>query len=588
MYFSQVRVDPSDDRYVYVLGVALHRSRDGGRTFTADGGRRVHADHHALWIDPRDGRHMILGTDGGFYATFDRMANWEHLNHMAIAQFYHVTVDSREPYRVYGGLQDNGSWGGPSLGLDGGTINADWIAVGGGDGFVCRVDPFDPDLVYAESQNGAMGRRNLRTGERASIRPRPPRGQRYRFNWNTPFILSGHNPGIFYCAGDYVFRSVKRGDDLRVISPAIARTGRGTGTALAESPRNPDLLWVGTDDGNLWVTLDGGREWKNVADRFGLPGPRWVATVEPSRHADGRCYVAFDGHRSDDDEPYLFVTEDSGQTWTPIRSNLPAGSTRCLREDPKAPDLLFCGTEFAVWVSTDRGRCWIRLNSNLPTVAVHELAIHPTVGEMVAATHGRSLWVLDITPLREMGPEVVNAAAHLFEPNAVVRWRSEPSRGVGGGSQHFRGENPPRTAQLYYSLAKKPESLSLKVLDHTGRTVRELEARPEVGLNVVAWDLTQGPSARERAATTAAPPSAERRATPSPQVAASAGAPQGATRVRSGAVPPGLYRVVLAADGQEHAQTLRVLADPTLPSGVAAVEVEEDEREVLRRIHIDD
>jgi S1-C subfamily serine protease/photosystem II stability/assembly factor-like uncharacterized protein len=560
MYFSQIRVDPSDENFVYVLGVSLHRSKDGGKTFTADGARNVHADHHALWINPRDGRHMIDGNDGGFCVTYDRGATWEHLNHMAIGQFYHAAVDTRRPYRVYGGLQDNGSWGGPSRSLDNrGPLNPDWFSVGGGDGFVCRVDPHDPDWIYSESQDGMIGRRNLRTGQFASIRPRPPRGARYRFNWNTPFLLSAHNAGIFYSAGNVVFRSVKRGDDLRPISPEIARTGRGTASALAESPLNPEVLWVGTDDGFLWVTQNGGGAWTNVAEKVGLPGPRWVATIEPSRFVEGRCYVAFDGHRSDDDDPILAVTEDFGKTWKSIRANLPRGSTRCLREDPVNPNLLFAGTEFAVWVSLDRGANWTRLNNNLPTVAVHELAIHPTAGEMVAATHGRSLWVLDITPLRGMTGEALAAPATLYEPNGVTQWRSEPSRAVGGGNKGYAGENPPRGAAITYSLAQKPQKIALKIVDHAGKTVRELRAKSDVGLNVVRWDLT-GAAARP----TAGP-----------------GGRAGMSGFRGlfagGAlVPPGLYRVVLSVDGKDQAQTLRVEPDPVRASGPTAADQPRD------------
>ncbi|MGH7224076.1 MAG: PDZ domain-containing protein, partial [Gemmataceae bacterium] len=234
MYFSQIRVDPTDEKYVYVLGVSMYHSEDGGKTFKIDNGP-YHPDQHAMWIDPRDGRHMLVGTDGGYYVTYDRMGNWEHLNNMAIGQFYHVAIDSKAPYRVYGGLQDNGSWGGPSHALDGrGPINEDWIETGGGDGFVCRVDEQDPDLVYIESQDGSMRRRNLRTGELSVIRPRNARGRSaYRFNWNTPFLLSSHNSQIFYGGGNYVFRSVKKGSDLEVISPEISRTGRGTASALA-------------------------------------------------------------------------------------------------------------------------------------------------------------------------------------------------------------------------------------------------------------------------------------------------------------------------------------------------------------------
>ncbi len=607
MYFSQIRVDPSDERYLYVLGVSLHRSTNGGKTFTADGGSRVHADFHALWIDPRDGRHLITGTDGGFYATWDRTKRWEHLNTLALGQFYHVTMDSRRPYRVYGGLQDNGSWGGPSRTLSGsGILNEDWISVRGGDGFVCRVDPFDPDIVYSESQNGAMSRRNLATGASARIAPRATRGVRYRFNWNTPFILSAHNPGIFYCGGNFVFRSLKRGDDLKVISPEITRTGRGTATAVAESPLNADVLWCGTDDGNLWVTKDGGANWTNVADKVGLPGPRWVATLEPSRFVEGRCYAAFDAHRSDDDKPHVYVTEDFGGTWRSLSGNLPVGSTRCMREDHKNANLLFCGTEFAAFASLDRGKTWAKINgTNLPTVAVHELALQPNGSDLVAATHGRSVWITDIAPLRQMTGEAVEATAFLYEPVPVVRWHSEPSRGTGGGAQRFVGENPGRRAAISYSLTKKAEKASIRILDYAGKVVRELEAKTEPGLHQITWDLAarapQAPAAGSAGAAETAPtptpvaagadPAAPARepgrpggAGPRGQggqgqgVQGGQGGPQGGQggggggRGGGGArgVPLGTYRVVLDVDGKQWEQALRIEADPTVPPEVAA------------------
>jgi photosystem II stability/assembly factor-like uncharacterized protein len=609
MYFSLLRVDPSDDKYLYVGGIQLARSSDGGKTFKADGGNGVHPDQHALWIDPRDGRHMIVGCDGGFYATYDRMNHWEHLNHMAIGQFYHVAVDNKRPYHVYGGLQDNGSWGGPSHSLaGGGPINEDWISVAGGDGFVCRVDPFDADAVYYESQDGNIGRRNLRTGERGFIRPRQAPGTTaYRFNWNTPFILSNHNPHLFYCGGNYVFRSVKQGDDLRVISPEITRTKRGSATAIVESPRNPDLLWVGTDDGYLWVTRDGGKQWTNVTEKVGLPGPRWVASIEPSRFADGRAYVAFDAHRSDDDEPYVYVTEDYGQTWKSIRSNLPVGSSRVCREDVKNPNLLFVGTEFAAWISLNRGSSWTRLNNNLPTVAVHEFAIHPTAGEVVIATHGRSLWVLDMTPLRQMTANNLKAAAHLYEPNTVVRWRSEPSRGsmYGNGSRLYAGENPPGGAQIYYTLTKKAEKASLKIVDIAGTTVRNLDAKTEPGLHRVTWDFGRGqrggrggpgggaggfagqtggrrgggtvPAGQPAVPAAQAPPEPQGELPQFPAEFAGFG------RGRGPSVAPGVYRIVLTVDGKEYAQNLRVDTDPTMPANWVAPEPENDSEEKQKR-----
>jgi photosystem II stability/assembly factor-like uncharacterized protein len=421
---------------------------------------------------------MIVGCDGGFYVTYDRMENWDFLNHLAIGQFYHVAVDSRKPYYVYGGLQDNGSWGGPtrSLRFGSGPTNEDWSMVGGGDGFQCRVDPHDPDIVYYESQDGGMVRRNLRTSESASLRPK---GQGYRWNWNTPFLVSQHNAGLFYAGGNYVFRSLKRGDDLKPISPEITRTKRGSATALAESPRNPDVLWVGTDDGALWVTRDSGGKWTNVADKVGLPGPRWVASVEPSHFVEGRAYVVFDAHRSDDDEPYVYVTEDFGATWKSLRGKLPTGSTRVLREDVQNPNLLYLGTEFTAWASLDRGAQWQPLNAGLPTVSIHEIAVHPTAGEIVAATHGRSLWVLDVSALRQMTPEVLKAKAHLFEPQAAVRWRSEPPKGsiYGAGNRYFVGTNPPRGAQLYYSLTAKADKINLKIADVNGKVVKNFSKR---------------------------------------------------------------------------------------------------------------
>jgi photosystem II stability/assembly factor-like uncharacterized protein len=570
MYFSHLRVDPSDDKYLYVCGIALYRSHDGGKSFQPNGGNGVHPDQHALWIDPKDGRHMIVGTDGGFYVTHDRMDHWDHVNHMALGQFYHVVVDARQPYHVYGGLQDNGTWGGPSRSLNGsGPTNDDWIVVSGGDGFQCGVDPSDPDLVYFESQDGNIARRNLHTGQWHGIRPRNRPGQPpYRFNWNTPFLLSTHNPHIFYSAGNFVFRSLKQGDDLKPISPEITRTKRGSATALAESPRNPDVLWAGTDDGNLWVTRDGGQKWTNVTPLAsgerklpeGLPGPRWVASIEASRYGEGRAYVVFDAHRSDDDNPYVYVTEDFGQSWKSLRANLPLTSTRVCREDVLNPDLLYLGAEFAVFVSLNRGQTWTKINNNLPTVAVHEFAIHPTAGEIVAATHGRSLWVLDVNVLRQMTLATLKADVTLYRPNTAIRWRSEPGRGslYGHGSRRFAGQNPPPGVQVAYSLRKKATKASLKIVDYAGQTVKELGVSTDPGLHRSSWDLTRNTASRRR-------------------VAADLDAESPPPRRQGGvqAAPPGMYRVVLNVDGKEYTQPLRLESDPTLPATISA---EEDER----------
>jgi photosystem II stability/assembly factor-like uncharacterized protein len=635
MYFSQVRVDPNDEKYLYALGVSLYRSSDGGKTFRSDGGRGVHADHHALWVDPRDGRHMLLGGDGGIYVTCDRMDHWDHLNHAAIGQFYHVAIDTTRDYKVYGGLQDNGSWGGPSRTHNGsGPINEDWVSIGGGDGFKCQVDPNDPDQIYYTSQNGAMGRRNFRTGESAPIRPPgqgPPQGRggaqgqgqaqgapggaqgqpRYRFNWNTPFILSHHNSRIFYAAGNVVFRSLDRGNDLRAISPNITRTDKGSATALGESPRNPNIVYVGTDDGALWVTKDGGTTWTDIVKNVGLAKPCYVATIEPSRFAENRAFVAFDGHRSDIDDPLVFVTEDTGATWKPLRGNLPRGSSHCLREDIKSADLLYLGTEFGFWVSLDRGQSWTSLNTNLPTVAVHDVAIHPTAGELVAATHGRSLWVLDVTPLRQTTREVAKADVFLYKPTSAVRWRGAPSHG--GTNRRFEGQNPSSASLIDYALAKKADKIGLKVVGIDGAVVSELRASGAPGLHRVAWDLTRGPGpgggllgfrggpgggGGGRGAAAPGPAAASGSGTGAQARPAAGGA---AARAGGGgesesvteavparrfgfgrlqAVPPGLYRIVLSVDGKDYTQTIRVEPDPNAPNiEIAADDGEGEESE---------
>lgn len=561
MYFSVVRVDPSDDNTVYALGDApvLWRSTNAGKRFEpVSTARGVHADAHALWIDPANAKHLVIGCDGGFYVSYDKGNAWEHLNTLALGQFYHVAVDNRRPYRVYGGLQDNGSWGGPSHSLRSyGPVNEDWVYVSGGDGFVCRVDPTDPDLVYAESQGGMMNRRNFRTGESAFIRPRAGQGDEpLRFNWNTPFILSNHNPSIFYCGAQYVFRSVKKGDSLKQISPDLTRSKKGSMTAINESPRTPDVLWAGTDDGNLWVSKDGGAKWDNVSANLvkaGVPGPRWVATIEPSRDKDGRCYVVLDGHRSDDDKPYVMATEDFGATFTSLNANLPAVcTTRVLREDITTPDTLYLGTEFGAWVSINRGASWAKLGGNLPTVPVHEFAQPTVAADLVAATHGRSVWVADISTLRQLKPDTLKEPVKLFAPAPAVRWKL----GAGGESPYsttdrrFVGTNPAAGATLEYHLGKPAKKVALKVVDVAGKTVRTFDNPPATaGLHRVQWNLSSAP-------------------------------PQGGSFRRAASVQAAVYKVVLTVDEQEFTSSLAVEIDPNAPKDLVTLERFEDaERE---------
>jgi photosystem II stability/assembly factor-like uncharacterized protein len=606
-YFSVVRVDPTDDNTLWVLGVNLARSTDGGKTFTEQGiNGGLHSDQHCMWINPKDGRHMIVGTDGGFYVTYDKAARWDHMSHAgAIGQFYHVAVDNRTPYRAYGGLQDNGSWGGPNRSERfRGPINQDWQLVGWGDGFVCRVDQNDPDIVYSESQDGNMQRKNVRTGASVRIAPRARPGlERFRWNWNTPFILSQHNSSIFYAAGNYVFRSLKQGDDLQAVSPEITLTKRGTGTAMSESPKNPDVLWVGTDDGAVWLTKDGCKTWTNLSEKFkaaGLPGPRWVTSIEASKWGDGgRCYVVFDAHRSNDDDPYVFVTEDYGQTWKSLKANLPTGSTRVLREDIANPNLLYLGTEFGCFASINRGGAWSKINGSggLPTVAVHEFAQPGTANDLVVATHGRSVWVLDVTPLRQMTPELVKGKTALMIPSPSVLWRTQQAAPFSESARAYYGQNPPRGAHIDYVVEKKAEKASLKVVDVSGKTVREFPAATDPGYHRFSWDLSlvqfsgrggpggggRGPGGGGGGGGGGGQPgvggAVPRKGPNTPE------APNLNPLTRPAgnrfAAEPGEYRVVLTVDGTEYVQTLSIEPDPNSPkSGISA----RDEWEELRQL----
>ena len=558
MYFSVVRVDPSDDQTIYMMADSptIYKSTNGGKRFEPMAtSRGVHADAHAFWIDAKNPKHLVIGCDGGFYVSYDKGNTWDHLNTLALGQFYHVAVDNKKPYRVYGGLQDNGSWGGPSNSLRSyGPVNEDWVYVSGGDGFVCRVDPNDPDLVYAESQNGFMSRRNFRTGEFSSIRPPRKQGEEaLRFNWNTPFMLSSHNPGIFYCGAQFVFKSVNKGEALKQISPDLTKSKKGSMTALAESPVTAGVLWAGTDDGNLWVSKDGGGKWDNVSENYakaGVPGPRWVSSIEPSRDKEGRCYVVLDGHRSDDDKPYVLVTDDYGATFKFINGNLPGfGIARVLREDIVNSNVLYLGTEAGAWVSIDKGASWSPLGGNLPTVPVFEFAQPTTEPELVAGTHGRSVWVTDIAALRQIKPAVLKADVTLFTPATATRWKL----GAGGESPYsvtdrrFVGKNPKSGASIDYYLAKPAKTVNAKIIDVAGKTIFNFEKEPTTaGLHRLDWNL-----AAARTTGVAGGGGRNRRPTP---------------------VGAGSYKVVLTVDGKEFTELLTVELDPNLPKDAVSVE----------------
>jgi photosystem II stability/assembly factor-like uncharacterized protein len=522
-YYGQVRVDPTDEQRVYVLGIDLYLSTDGGKTFreeTAAPG--THVDHHALWINPKDPDHLILGNDGGLYFSHDRGQNWEHLKNLPISQFYGIDLDLRKPYFVFGGLQDNGTWAGPSANRDpAGISNADWIDVLGYDGFYCQVDREDQDLLYCEGQYGMLRRVNMRTDQQYDIRPRlphrkdsgvldegnlrpvPPLGRPpFRYNWSAPIVVSKHQAKTLYFAGNHVFRSGNRGDSWEIISPDLTRGKPGpnshnghTISTLAESPKKTGVLFAGTDDGRVHVTVDDGQHWTDVSDKVpDVPAERSVSRLECSPFADGTAYLAIDRHRHDDLKPYLFKTTDHGATWTSIANNLPAtGPVLVVRADPLNKDLLYVGTEFGLFISLDGGASWHR-HSGLPTVAVQDLAVHPRDRELVIATHGRGIWIVDAAPLQEMTPKVLDDW-YLFSVKPVVGYQQRAKRNW-DGARTFMGENPPYGATIYYYLKKTIGSVPvLDVRDGQGKVVAQLrgpKAGNQAGLHQVVWNLRRG------------------------------------------------------------------------------------------------
>src|SRR5688572_3345630 len=420
-YFGQIRCNPKDPEKVIHLGVQLQESTDGGRTWANIGGG-THSDHHALWINPENPDHMMLGNDGGFYVSRDHGRSWDWALDLPISQFYAVGIDMQEPfYGVYGGLQDNSTWGGPNQTRNRvGVTNFDWFRMAGGDGFYAAVDPTDHHIAYVESQEGALVRFDGRTGEGKSIRPQvKPGDPPLRFNWSAPVIVSKHDHRTIYFAAQYLFRSADRGDSWTRLGGDLTRkidrntlpmmgkvptadavsrnqgvTEFGNISTIDESPTTKGVLIVGTDDGVVQITRDDGKTWTKVDRWAGVPDTTYVSRVVASR-ANGTFYVTLDGHRSNDFKPYVMKTTDYGRSWTSITSNLPEGSVHVLREHHRNASLLFVGTEYAPFVSVDGGASWTRIRNGVPPVPVHDIAIHPRDNDLIMATHGRGIYIMD-------------------------------------------------------------------------------------------------------------------------------------------------------------------------------------------------
>ncbi len=575
-YYMDVRIDPADADHVYVLAVGVHESRDGGKTWATAfpfGG-----DNHAMWIDPRDSKHILLGYDHGMGITYDGGKTWRHPDELPLAQLYAISVDMQVPYNVYGGLQDNGSKRGPSTkrstrALVPTLVFEDWQSTGGGDGMYNVIETATNRYLYNESQFGSIARVDLHTGETARITYRDPE---MRYNWMAPLVVSPHDPNVVYHAGNKVLKSVSRGDTWEVISgdlttndltklttgpivngKMIPKGGDGniqycTITTLDESPLVRGLLYAGTDDGNVWVTKDDGKNWTKLNDRIaGHPG-LWVSRVLASRHAPGTAYVTFTGYRNDDFRPFVFRTTDYGETWTSIASNLPAKSINVLREDPQNPNLLFLGTDFGVYVSLDRGAAWHELRNDMPNQPVHDLVVHPRDGELVVGTHGRGFFIADISPLQQVSEDALNADVHLFEPKPAVKWVARLEKDA--ASTNFDGRGRPNGVVIHYRQ-KAAASGDVKIQVMQGpRVVAEMAKAPNTpGMNRVLWNMRVTPVTLGQQPGPSRAGAAASRAAQAPPPMPTFGGTVPAT--------PGEYTIVLTAGGKTLTATARILED---------------------------
>ncbi len=601
MYFSKIRVDPNDDQFIWLAGVSFMRSKDGGKTFGTESGARLHADIHAIWINPANSKHMLVGCDGGIQWSHDRGQTWDHYNNIPLSQFYHVAFDMQRPYSVAGGLQDNGSWLAPSSRMgSGGPRHTDWQNIGGGDGFYCAIDPSDPNTAYSESQNGAVRRIHVPTGASRSITPRPAPGEPpYRWDWCTPFMLSPHNPRKVLLGGNRLFISADRGDTWRrtedlSTNPDTSQfeimgvtRGRaypfpdlgsafGQIVTLTESPVREGLIYVGTDDGNLQVSRDDGKTWTNVvANVPGVPKGTYVSRVHASPHAEGRVYAAFDGHRADDFTPYAFVSEDYGVTWRRISQGIPTGSTiNVVRDHPQCPNLLFAGTDRGLYVSVDRGSTWNRFGKPLPPLRVDEVVVHPRENDLIVATHARGIYILDdIADLVARSNGLTGKIA-LLPPRPAVMYRSSFGMSSTTGNRVYVTPGAPTGATIRYWLAAEPASDAppvLTILDAKGREVRTRRLNlASAGFNTTVWDFRRDPPTVTLPA--ARPVGASGTSSPRQTVSQTGGQRTGSrtTQARSRTttagprVVPGTYTVRLTLGSESVSHRLVVEQDPRI------------------------
>jgi photosystem II stability/assembly factor-like uncharacterized protein len=521
-YFANLIVDPKNPDRLFKTDGPLILSEDAGKSFATVGGfQGAHGDMHDVWIDPTNTQNVVAGDDGGIWYSYNSGSKWWKGDNLPVSQFYHVSVDDNDPFRVYGGLQDNSSWVGQSQ-YPGGIANAQWENMYGGDGFWMFADPSDPDYLYAEAQGGFVGRVNRFTHERRDIQPKPNYKEKLRWNWNTPIALSPNEKGTIYIGAQFLFRSRDHGQTWDRISPDLSTNDpekqkqeqsggitvdnsaaemHTTIYSISESPKDKNVIWVGTDDGNIQVTRDGAKTWNNVVSNVpGVPKNSWVSWIQAGNFDAGTALVAFDRHTFGDLAPYVFRTNDFGKTWTPLltaqNSKGASGYAHVVKEDLVQKNLLFVGTEFGLFVSIDGGKAWAQFKgSHFPAVAVRDLAVHPRDHDLVLATHGRGIWIIDdITPWRALSPELLTQEA-AFVSARPVQQRIDANGGWPGGAATFVGPNPPEAAAItYYQRSRHLfGKLKLEVLDPSGRVVDDLPASKRPGLNRVFWSMHEKP-----------------------------------------------------------------------------------------------
>ncbi len=545
--FNMVRIDPNDASKVFITGVALGQSNDSGKTWVnldwpPTTFASMFGDVRTVWIDPQNSDRLLIGSDGGVHVTYDAGKTIDHFNNLPLGEFYAIGLDREDPYNIYGGLQDHDCWKGPSNGWSGEVSISDWVTVGEGDGMYNVVDWETGRWVYNCREFGSHGRLDQKLGLRADIMPRRPEGQPpLRFNWVVPIAMSPHNSDVIYTGAQVLLRSMHRGDDWREISPdlttndSVKTKGRNnvtfcTITTIAESPVAPGLIWVGTDDGKVWVTRDGGANWRDVTANVaqaGGPADSWVSRVLPSAKFEGTAYVAKTGFRNDDSRPFLYKTADFGATWTAVTAGLPEFPVNVVVEDRKNPDLLFCGTDGGVWVSIDAGRSWLPFKSNMPSVPVNDLQVHPRENDLVVATYGRGLYITDISPLQEMNAKMLGEDIHVFDIKPKARYETP----VFGnykllGDREPATPNEPGTIAIHYYLKNTlKEKVKVSVSDPYGEVLNTLEGKPDAGFQTVEWALNRQPKKGEK--------------------------PAGFGDWRANLVEPGEYVVTVEAGGQK-------------------------------------